>query len=94
MSGAAAAGRTRRKFAELASQTRTELQATDPKSFFIGRASVVSIVLRKRWHGHSVTITSTEFPTGRAFAWKPALNRFDIVEDVFRAAFGDLVSRA
>jgi hypothetical protein len=50
-------------------------------------------VLRKRWHGHWLTVHTDESPDGRKFHWKPKLNNFAGVEELLTSAFPGLVTR-
>jgi hypothetical protein len=81
----------KRLAAKLASG-RERLIREDP-NFFIARQVIRDLVLRKRWHGHSLTVKTEAEPQGRTFDWKPRLNDFDEVERVLRTAFPDLVNR-
>jgi hypothetical protein len=64
-----------------------------PPNFFIPGASIVELVLRKRWHGHALTVRTHEDPFGRRFDWKPKLNNFAEVETRLRSVFPDMVRR-
>ena len=61
-------------------------------NFFVPREQIVSLVLRKRWYGHRLTIRTHEDSAGRRFDWKPRLNDFAHVEEILASAFPQLLS--
>lgn len=81
-----------KRLARVLQTARADLIHTEP-NFFIPRASIVNLVLRKRWHGHSLIVTTDEEPDGRRFDWKPKLNNFAGVEELLTSAFPGLVRR-
>jgi hypothetical protein len=94
--GAGSAGGTlagrgfqQKRVSKLLAMPRSEVLAGDPENHFIPVEEVVGLVLRKRWHGHSLTIVTRNQPTGRKYSWKPALNNFDRVCGMLQAKFGE-----
>lgn len=77
-----------KRFARVLESGRQGLLRQEP-NFFIARDSILSLTLRKRWHGHSLTVRTAEEPAGRKFEWKPALNKFSQVQEMLASAFGD-----
>jgi hypothetical protein len=65
----------------------------DPVSFFVEKEEVTDIILRKRWHGCSLTVCTRADPRGRKFSWKPALNNFAAVENLLKDVFAERVRR-
>lgn len=66
---------------------------SDAPNFFIPRGSIVELVLRKRWYGHSLVVRTTDDPDGRRFDWKPKLNNFADVEASLQSVFSDIMRR-
>ena len=94
--GAGSAGGTlacrgfeQKRVSKLLAMPRSDVLAGDPANHFIPVEEVVGLVLRKRWHGHSLTIVTRDQPTGRKYCWKPALNNFDRVCGMLQAKFGE-----
>ncbi len=81
-----------KRIAKILQRSREELIEADQVNFFIPRASVSGVVLRKRWYGCSLTVRTDADPAGRKFTWKPALNNFGHVRELALAAFGNLLS--
>ncbi len=71
---------------------RTELAKEQP-NFFIALETILGLVLRKRWYGHSRTIRTRDHDAVRRFDWKPALNNFDRVRELLDCTFPRLVTR-
>jgi hypothetical protein len=80
-----------KRLARVLESGREQLVRQEP-NFFIARDSILSLTLRKRWHGHCLTIRTAEDPAGRKFEWKPALNKFSQVQELLAIAFGDRVT--
>jgi hypothetical protein len=101
LSGAAAAGAgsaggtlagrgyEQKRVSKLLAMPRSEVLAGDPKNHFIPVEEIAGLVLKKRWHGHSLTIVTRDQPTGRKYSWKPAPNNFDRVCGMLQAKFGE-----
>jgi len=101
LSGAAAAGAgsaggiragrgyEQKRVSKLLTMPRSEVLAGDPKNHFVPVEQIAGLVLRKRWHGHSLTIATRDHPSGRKYSWKPALNNFDQVRSMLEAKFGE-----
>jgi hypothetical protein len=94
--GAGSAGGTRagrgyehKRVSKLLTMPRSEVLTGDPKNHFIPVEEIAGLVLRKRWHGHSLTIVTRDHPSGRKYSWKPALNNFDRVCGMLEAKFGE-----
>jgi hypothetical protein len=94
--GAGSAGGTRagrgyeqKRVSKLLTMPRSEVLAGDPKNHFVPVEHIAGRVLRKRWHGHSLTIATRDHPSGRKYSWKPALNNFDQVCSMLEANFGE-----
>lgn len=94
--GAGSAGGTRagrgyeqKRVSKLLKMPRSEVLAGDPKNHFVPVEQIAGLVLRKRWHGHSLTIATRDHPSGRKYSWKPALNNFDQVCSMLEAKFGE-----
>jgi hypothetical protein len=71
---------------------RAEVVQQSP-NFFISGDSITRLVLRKRWHGHSLRVETQNDPDGRKFEWKPALNKFSEVQQLLESTFAGLVVR-
>ena len=82
-------GFEQKRVSKLLAMPRSDVLAGDPANHFIPVEEVVGLVLRKRWHGHSLTIVTRDQPTGRKYCWKPALNNFDRVCGMLQAKFGE-----
>jgi hypothetical protein len=82
-------GYEQKRVSKLLAMPRSEVLAGDPENHFVPVGEVVGLVLRKRWHGHSLTIVTRDKPTGRKYSWKPALNSFDRVCGMLQAKFGE-----
>jgi hypothetical protein len=82
----------RRRLAAKLDHPRDQLIKERP-NFFIPRETIVDLVLRKRWYGHSLKVRTHTGDPGRTFAWKPKLNRFKEIERLLEAAFPGLVRR-
>jgi hypothetical protein len=80
------------RLARVLEAARDEVIGTEP-NFFIPRESIIGLVLRRRWYGHSLTVRTHANNTGRKFEWKPKLNDFAQVQELLTAAFPGLVSR-
>ncbi len=80
-----------KRIAKILRCSRVELIEADQVNFFIPRASVSGVVLRKRWYGCLLTVRTDADPAGRRFTWKPALNNFAHVRELTLAAFDDLL---
>jgi len=80
-----------RRLGKVLGHPRAEILTQNPKNFFVDRSSITGVLLRKRWHGCSLTITTQAQPGGRVFSWKPALNNFSYIKSVAAAAFGDIL---
>lgn len=80
-----------KRIAKILQRSRVELIEADKVNFFIPRASVSGVVLRKCWYGCSLTVRTDADPAGRRFTWKPALNNFAHVRELTLAAFDDLL---
>lgn len=78
-----------KRLAKLLEHPRPEIVDLDPKNFFVPQDVITGIVLRKRWHGCSLTINTQGDTDGRKFSWKPALNNFSYVHDVVVKALGN-----
>ena len=101
LSGAAAAGTgsagctragrgyEQKRVSKSLTMPRSEVLAGDPKNHFVPVEQIAGLVLRKRWHGHSLTIATRDHPSGRKYSWKPALNNFDQVYSMLEAKFGE-----
>jgi hypothetical protein len=63
----------------------------DPRNFFIGRAEIAALRLRKRWFERSLTVERLDPAAVRTYTWKPALNSFDQVSFLLQSAYGDLL---
>jgi hypothetical protein len=94
--GAGSAGGTRagrgyeqKRVSKSLTMPRSEVLAGDPKNHFVPVEQIAGLVLRKRWHGHSLTIATRDHPSGRKYSWKPALNNFDQVYSMLEAKFGE-----
>jgi hypothetical protein len=87
-SSAGASSYEAKRLAGVLESGREQLVRQEP-NFFIARDSILSLTLRKRWHGHSLTIRTEEDPAGRRFEWKPALNKFSQVQEQLAIAFGE-----
>jgi hypothetical protein len=80
-----------KRIAKILQRSRVELIEANQVNFFIPRASVSGVVLRKHWYGCSLTVRTDADPAGRRFTWKPALNNFAHVRELTLAAFDDLL---
>ena len=81
-----------KRLEKLLQRPRGEL-IDDPVSFFIEKEAVTDVILRKRWHGCSLTVCTRADTGGRKFSWKPALNNFAAVEHLLTDVFGERVRR-
>ena len=92
--GGTLAGRSyeENRLSKVLARPRAEVLSDDPKNHFISGDAIVGLVVRKRWHGHSLTIMTTDQPTGRKYSWKPALNNFARVRGMLQAKFGELLA--
>jgi hypothetical protein len=95
----AAVGHTRpkgyrgKRIAKLLQRSRQELLEEHGVNFFLALTAMSGVVLRKRWHGCALTISTEAAPVEeRVFTWKPALNNFGYVRELAGTAFGDLLS--
>lgn len=78
-----------KRLSRILSRPRHEIIDSDDRSFFIQEDVITKAVLRKRWHGCSLTIKTDVDTAERDFSWKPALNNFAYVRDVLTAAIGE-----
>jgi hypothetical protein len=77
-----ARGRTyeAKRLARVLESARAELVDQNPNRF-IPRETIISLMLRERWYGHSLTVRKGEHTAGQRFDWKPKLNDFAQVQD-------------
>lgn len=80
------------RLSKLLREPRSAVLADHASNHFIPVDSVVHLLLKQRWHEHSLTISTGEHPDGRKYKWKPALNDFKRVRSMLEAKFGALLT--
>jgi hypothetical protein len=80
-----------KRLAKLLERTRPEIMRANAKNCLLPRESLTHILLRRRWHGGALTITTSTQPEQRTFTWKPTVNDFASVRSLLCETFGPIV---